>query len=151
MENQKYQDGDNHGAHFEPTYSFGQVRRRRVIIGSLGVDPNVTTSWNVQNEVFLSVSVSKAARAALLPRHFLNFVGGYQVDHRRKSKSLPVISNRAFVLVASVSGSLNQLGDFRRFGNVDSVAPGRFHHLCFGAPRHCSLGWRRNHLVFSCN
>jgi hypothetical protein len=47
---------------FELTSTFGQVRRRRVILGEMEVAPNRTTCRHAQNEVFLSVIVSKSKR-----------------------------------------------------------------------------------------
>src|SRR5208283_4685128 len=73
-------------------------------------------------------------------------IGGCQKITGEDTKSSPVISKGCFVLGASVSGLLNQLGDFRRFGNVDGVAARHFRHLRFRASGHRPLSGRRNHL-----
>jgi hypothetical protein len=80
-----------------------------------------------------------------------DLIGGCQKITGEDAKSSPVISKGGFVLGASVSGLLNQLGDFRRFGNVVGVAARHFHDLRLGASGHRPLSRRWNHLVFRGN
>jgi len=85
--------------------------------------------------------------------------GEHQGKHNRDAKKSPVktrylhrrYARETLPLGASVSGALNQIGDFSRFGNVNSMTAGHFCDLCFCAPRHRPLGWRRNHLIFRGN
>jgi hypothetical protein len=66
----------------EPTYSFGEGAS---ILGEIEVAPNVTTCRYVQNEVFLSVIVSKVLAESRPVFRVPRFTAVWFVDERRGS------------------------------------------------------------------